>query len=313
MAEVEQAELPEVENNAEELHESPETEEQLEAGSEHEQQEAEEFEIVLGSAEEPSAEETKKAKKPRGVKRLLAERREDKDTIAELQAKLAAQQQTAPVVNASPVESGVSMPIMPTEESTGYDPVVFQQEIVKYNQKMAEFLQSNATAAAQKVYDQQQTSIQRTRESERLTNVIESHYERAEKLNLPDYEAAEDKVIEILDQNAVSQIAQIVPNSEAVVYYLGKNPDKALELREIWENNVGAAAFKLGELSKDLKVVPKQRQRPAPESRVTGAAPATKSSLEKEIEKERQRILDGETNDMTQLNRLKGQHRQASA
>lgn len=305
MAEEEQAELPEVENNAEELQESPETEEQLEAGSEDEQQETEEFEIVLGSADEPSA-ETEKAKKPRGIKRLLAQRREDKDRISELEAQLASQTQTAPVVNESS-----QLPIPPTEEEFNYDPAAFQQAQVKYHQDVAKFHQNNATTAAQSVYDRQQTSIQRAQENERLTNVIESHYKRAEKLNIPDFEASEGKVIEMFGQNAVTQIAQMVPNSEAVVYHLGKNPETALELREIWEMNAGAAAFRLGELSKDLKIKPKTKKRPAPESKISAAAPASKSSLEKSIAAERQRIIDGETNDMTELNRLKGQLRRA--
>ena len=73
-------------------------------------------------------------------------------------------------------------------------------------------------------------------------------------------------------------------------------------------------AFELGGLSKDLKIVPKRnKQRIAPESKVLGAAPASKSSLEKQIETERQRIYDGETNDMTYLTRLKSQLRSTSA
>ncbi|MEE8289708.1 MAG: hypothetical protein V3R25_09890 [Nitrosomonadaceae bacterium] len=307
MTEEQAVELSSNEEETEQLPTTPEAEAELEGNSEEsEQQEPEEFEIVLGSAEEPSAEE-KAPKKPKGrVRKLLAERRENKDEIAVLRREVETLRSGALQAN-TPASATPSMPIMPTEESVNYDPEAFRQAQVKYSQDVSAFHGVNATAAAQAVYDQQQTSTQMAQESTRVEGVINAHYDRAEKLNIPDYEAAEDKVIEILDQNAVSQIAQIVPNSEQVVYYLGKNPDKAHEIREIWERNPGAAAFKLGELSKDLKVVPKQRkQRPAPESKVTAAAPASASSLEKAIVKERQAVFDGKT-DLTELMKLKKQ------
>ena len=117
-----------------------------------------------------------------------------------------------------------------------------------------------------------------------------------------------DKLIEILGEEAVRQIAQVVPNSEMVVNYLGKNSDKAFDLLETWQTKgANGALFKLGELSKDVKAVPRQRkQRPAPESKVTAAAPASASTLEKAIEKERQAVFDGKT-DMTDLMKLKKQ------
>lgn len=310
MADVEQAELPEVENEADEMLESEDTTEveaqTLESNDDGEQ-DSEEFEIVLGSAEQPSAED-KAAKKPRGVKRLLNERRENRQQlsaqeqrIAELEKQLA-QGQTNPQVNA--------VPVPPTLESVGYDDEALVQASRKYQQDLHNYQQS----LVKSVIDQQQHGTERARQQEQMNSVINAHYDRAEKLNLPDFDDAEGKLVEILDQGAVAQIAQMIPNSEAVVYYLGKNPDKAYQIREIWERNPGLAAVELGGLSRDVQIRPKKKQqRPQPESKITGGAPASRSQLERDIEKERNRIANGETNDMTHLHKLKGQLRNASA
>ena len=315
MAEVEQAELSSNENGTEQLQSIPEGQEGQEDLTPEGGQELEEFEVVLGSVEEPSTEQEKVAKKPRGMKRLLNERRENKDKltaqdarIAELEQQLAGSQQTN-------VQADVmQVPVMPTDEELGYDPTAIAAAKAKHNQDLSTYISNATTAASQGVYDRQQTTTQRLQEQEQHDSVINAHSDRAEKLNLPDFGEAEAALVEVLDQGAVTQIAQMVPNSEAVVYYLGKNPAAALKIRELWERNPAQVAFELGGLSKDLKIVPKRnKQRLAPESKVLGAAPASKSSLEKEIDKERERIASGETNDMTQLHRLKGQLRSASA
>ena len=310
MADLEQAALPEVDNEAEVLLESAgtmEVEAQTLESSDEGEQDSEEFEIILGSAEQPSAEE-KTAKKPRGVKRLLNERRENRQQlsaqeqrIAELEQQLA-RGQTTTQVNA--------VPVPPTLESVGYDDDALAQASQKYQQDLHNYQQS----LVKSVIDQQQHGTERARQQEQMNSVINAHYDRAEKLNLPDFDDAEGKLVEILDQGAVAQIAQMIPNSEAVVYYLGKNPEKAYQIREIWERNPGQAAVELGGLSRDVQIRPKKKQqRPQPESKIAGGAPSSKSQIEREIDKERNRIANGETNDLTYLNKLKGQLRNASA
>jgi hypothetical protein len=306
MAEVEQAEnLSSDENESGELQELAVEEqplEKVEGEVTETEQELEEFEIVLGSADEPSAEE-KAPKKPRGVKKLLVERRGNIDRIAELERENDALRNGAPQTNTQANAMDVS--IAPTLESCGYDDAVFAQQTAQYNQSVTQ-------ATFRNLLDERENGTRRAKEESQRTSVLEAHYDRADKLKVPNYYAAEDKLIEILGEEAVKQIAQVVTgNSELVVNYLGTNTDKAYDLREKWEQGgASAALFELGGLSKDLKVRPKQRkQRPSPESTVRGAAPASKSSLERDIDKERERIINGETNDMTHLNRLKGQLR----
>jgi hypothetical protein len=319
MADVEQAEnLSSDEVETEELQTSHEAEEQLEAEPELEagEQESEEYEVFLGSAETPSAEEEKPQKKPRGVKRLLAERKESRvrataqdDRIAELQAQLAATQ-TNPQANASQ-----AMPIAPTLESCGYDDQLLATANQKYAADMGAFHNNTAVHAARTLQSEQDNGSRVARQQEQQNSAITAHYDRVDKLKMPSYESAEDKLIEILGQEQVTQIIHALPkNSEMVINYLGSNPDKAFDLLDEWQKGPQGVLIKLGGLSADLKLRPRQKkQRAAPESKITAAAPATKSSLEKAIDKERQRIMDGEKNDMTDLNRLKGQLRQATA
>ena len=308
MAEIEQAELSSDEKEPEQLQANPDVEDNSEQS---EQQEPAEFEVVLEGAEEPSAEE-KSHKKPRGIKRLLTERRENRDEIAELRRENESLRQGNLQTNTQ--ANAPIMPTAPTEESTGYDSNELMKANTQYAKDVSLFHQNNATQAARNVLDEQQNGTARNRETERVSGVLNAHYDRVEKLNIPDYDAVEGKLIEILDANSVSQIAQIVPNSEAVIYYLGKNPDEAFKIRQLWEVNPSGVLFKLGELSKEVKIVPKQnKQRPPPESKVFGSAPASKSQLEKQIDDEREKVISGEIKDLTRLNSLKGQLRRASA
>ncbi len=277
------------------------------------QAESEEFEVVLSSTvDQPSTEEKAKHSKPKGIKKLLAKQRHSNDRIAELERENEALRGGAPQAHSEAVAQAIAIPIAPTLESVGYDENALVQANQKYQADMATYHQSNTASTVRAMMDEQQNGTRRAREQEQHTSVIEKHYERAEALKVPDYDATEDKVIEILDQNAVTQIAQMVPNSEALVYFLGKNPDEAYKLRELWEMNPGAVGFRLGELSKDLKVVRKgNTQRPAPESRVTSAAPKSASSLDRAIEAERQLIYDGKK-DFSDLQELKRQLKRAN-
>lgn len=302
MVDVIQAEnAPDNQNGTEEQLASPESQDaNTDIPGDAGQAESEEFEVVLSSTvDQPSTD--KKDRKPKGIKKLLAKNRKKDDEIAELQRQLAESQQG----NAQPTPRANAMPIAPTSESVGYDDGALVQANQKYQQDMAAYQQDATASTVRAMLDEQQNGTRRAREQEQHTSVIEKHYERAEALKVPDFDVTEGKVIDILDQGAVTQIAQMVPNSEALVYFLGKNPDEAYKLRELWEQNPGAVGFRLGELSKDLKVVRKgTKQRPAPESRVTSAAPKSSSSLEREIEAERELIYAGKK-DFSQLQELK--------
>lgn len=303
MAEEEQAEnLSGNESEAGEL--QPIEGEQLADDNAEAGNESEEFEIVLGSAEEPSANE-EKPRKPRGIKRLLNERKDNRGRIAELEEQLAAAQQQP---QAPPQAAAV--PIAPTLESCGFDETALSQANQQYQADSAQYQRAQFS----QLLDERENGTQRAREAQREADTLNSHYDRAEKLKIPDFGDAEDALIEILGADAVKQIALVVPNSEMVVNYLGKNSDKAFDLLDTWQNKGSAGAlFALGELSKDVKAVRKERKpRPQPESKVIGAAPASKTSLDKEIAAERERVASGEVRDLSHLQSLKRQARSAS-
>lgn len=322
MADNEQAiETPEVEETETEVLQQAANAEDGEAGKqvEESEQETDEVEIVLGSAGEPSAEEEKQPKKkPRGVGRLLNERKhlkEENSQVTEerdfLKAEVERLRQGG--MQQQPTEQQLQIPVMPSESELNFDSTLIASAKEKYAKDLHEYQMQLSQQATRTVLDDHLHGKQRAEQQQRVKQAIESHYERAEKLKVSDYDEAESKLIDVLDQNAVAEIVQAVPNSEAVIYYLGKNDAAAQKLRETWVRNPSMVLFELGGLSKDLKIRPKtKKDQPAPESKVTGAAPASKSSLEKEIEKERELLASGKKRDFTQLNKLKRDLRAAS-
>lgn len=315
MADNEQAiETPEVEETEAEVLQQAANAEDGEAGKqiEESEQETDEVEIVLGSADEPSAEEEKQPKKkPRGVGRLLAERKQSKEEIERLRAENERLKQGG--MQQQPTEQQLQVPVMPSESELNFDSTLIAAAKEKYAKDLHEYQMQLSQQATRTVLDEHLHGKQRAEQQQQVKQAIESHYERAEKLKVSDYDEAESKLIDVLDQNAVAEIVQAVPNSEAVIYYLGKNDAAAQKLRETWVRNPSMVLFELGGLSKDLKIRPKtKKDQPAPESKVTGAAPASKSSLEKEIEKERELLASGKKRDFTQLNKLKRDLRAAS-
>lgn len=107
-----------------------------------------------------------------------------------------------------------------------------------------------------------------------------AHYERAEKLPVKDYEAVEDVAIDILGKENVNHIINNIPNSELLMFHLGKNPDKAREIVDTIKTNPIAGVLELGNLSARLQVKPAGNREPVPspdeELEGTGAQPTTK-------------------------------------
>lgn len=103
------------------------------------------------------------------------------------------------------------------------------------------------------------------------------HYEAADKLNISDYEAVEDVAVGILGKETVNHLIKQTSNSPVILYYLGKNPEKAERIAELVKANPIKGVMELGALEARLKVTKvKRNQAPNPDDVLEGALSPSK-------------------------------------
>jgi hypothetical protein len=219
-------------------------------------------------------------------KRIKEQNRENKDLSTEnatLRAQLAAAAQQQPAPPAPPAPEVSDVP--PTLESCGYDSDKFQEEYSKWNdaqldKKLDQRLQ------------QQQRREQKSSATQQNESLIEGHYQRASELKVGDYEAVEDVAVAALGVQLVQAIQTTVDNSETLIYWLGKNPEKAAALAVQFEANPGKATFELGKLASRVSLRPKGGGAPDPDIPVRGGGGTVNASLVAKYQK----ALDEATN-----------------
>lgn len=265
-------------------------------------EEEESVEIVHADDSPASDDEGKKPKgPPRRIRKLLErnQRMSDEAEAREAENRLLRMQ----LERLAGTEKKDAPKEPPTLESCGYDEQKYQQAVADYyagtsRSLIGEELKKLATS-------QQQEQYQRERKS-----AIEAHYERADKLKVPDYDDAEAKAVEVLGRETVEDIAAQADDSELLVYYLGKNPAKAEEIANLVRINPVKATFALGKLASGLSVRGKttKTQTPDPDS-PESAGGGSGGSWEKRLEKAREKAA--QTGDMSHVQRLKKEARAA--
>ena len=114
----------------------------------------------------------------------------------------------------------------------------------------------------------------------RLRHGIDKHYERAEALGARDYTETENIAIDILGKSNVSQYIGRSDNSEIVLYYLGKNPDKAEAIAALLDDDAISGTLQLGALGELLenKSQGNLNPAPAPDDELEGGSPSASTS-----------------------------------
>jgi hypothetical protein len=134
---------------------------------------------------------------------------------------------------------------------------------------------------------------------------LEAHYDRVDKIGLRDYDAAEEKAKGILGKDLTEDIAVNAEDSHAVLYFLGKNPEEAERLREIFDENPAKGTYALGKLAAGLKV--QQKPKPTPNDADTPAgngANAGGNQWARKLDKLRDEVAKG-TKSMADIQVLK--------
>jgi len=170
-------------------------------------------------------------------------------------------QRTAPVKpNPDDFDEGFSDPKY-VEQKDEYDDYVIDRKV------------DARIAKTEKVIAQTASKTVKTQDFETKAR---EHYKRADELKATDFGDTEDKAIEVMGQPMVDDIITIFPHSERLLYYLGKKPEEAAELKLQMDVNPAMAVFKLGEINAKLKIRRKSRDAPNPDEAMPGGGVPSK-------------------------------------
>lgn len=224
--------------------EADETDGESETSEESTEEQEEELTVTIGDEPEPEA---STSSVPEWVRDLRRANREKERRIKELESKLQA---------GGKLESKVTLGPKPRLEDYDYDEDKFEPAMADWCERKLIVDKEVEAAKAQE------------REQEALWKEKLAKYSDAKsKLNVGDFEDAEEFVQDVLNVTQQGIILQGAKRPELVVYALGKNPKKAKELAGI--KNPVDFAFAVSDLEKELKVATK-KSLPQPERVVKG-------------------------------------------
>ncbi len=126
-----------------------------------------------------------------------------------------------------------------------------------------------------------------------------SHYERAEKIGVKDYEATEDKAIETLGLEFTNHIIEYFDDSQNILYYLGKNPKETEVLKSLLDENLVLGVAEIGRLRSEIRVRPKKQTTPNPDAELEGGVPKDATASDRKLNKLREEA--SKTGNMSKL------------
>ena len=135
------------------------------------------------------------------------------------------------------------------------------------------------------------------------------HYERVQLMKARDFDETEDKAIAILGNGTANEIIRRSDQSHKVLYFLGKNPDEAEEIKSLIDTDPVAATLRIGRLEAELVARPKGNSEPAPDpdEDLQGGTPSAGQSnkFQKKLDKLREKAMDGGSGKMRAIIDLK--------
>lgn len=167
-------------------------------------------------------------------------------------------------------------------EKYGYDQV---RANAAFQQANNEWLVKAQDARSNAVAEQGRRTQQFTQQSAQVVEAARKHYDAAEKLNLPDYQAKEDVFRQFAPGYDVDIMRLFPEKSAAIMYHLGANPEKA---RQILSMDPQRQLIEMTLLSERLTLKPRGKQvseAPIPDEPVQGQAVAANvAALQKKID-----------------------------
>lgn len=227
---------------------------------EGDQPETDEDETFIGFGEDGSDEQDEA-----GLPAHLRSRIKELQTeVRDLRAKVPAPQ---------PIEVGPK----PTMEGCEYDEDAYDAALIVWNEA------KNAAKAAEQQATQPAQAVQRD-----FAEAVDRFSAQKAQIKVKDYSEREADVALALSAEQLAVIIGTANNSAAVIYALGKHPDRLAQLKAT--QNPLKLAYAVANLEKDLRVTTKKRA-PEPEGTVRGSAPLStgKDKQRERLEREAQR------------------------
>lgn len=172
-----------------------------------------------------------------------------------------------------------------------------EEALAKYDydngRAMAAFQQANSEwqlkamdARSNAVAEQGRRTQEYTQQSAQYVEAARKHYDAAEKLNIPDYQEAEDSFITLTSPQIGADVMRLFPEkSAALMYHLGKNPEK---VRQLMAMDGQLALIELTRLSEKLTLKPRGQQvskAPPADQPITGdVSAANKDAIRKQMD-----------------------------
>lgn len=169
---------------------------------------------------------------------------------------------------------------------------------------------SIASQVAEQVAQATQTASVTQSEEQQSSALLSKqvkHYERADEIGAKDYEATEDKALEVLGQATANHIIDNFDDSHIILYYLGKNPDEAKRIAHLLETQSIKGVAEVGRLSAQLQIKPKNKTVADPDEEIISDGNAQEGQLERKLEKLRDQAA--KTGNMKALMEFKRKHK----
>lgn len=163
-----------------------------------------------------------------------------------------------------------------------YDPEFIKQSD-EYTQALIDQRVEQAVLKASQTTEQ---NIGQEQQQKALLSKQVKHYERADKIGAKDYSDTEDVALGIFGNHYSNQIIENFDDSHIIMYYLGKNPEEARNLKSLIENSPVKGVAAIGKLSAELKLKPKQKNVADPDTEINGDGSGSNSdALQRQLDK----------------------------
>lgn len=241
--------------------------------------------VAIGAEPSPGSEDNEELidgkPAPQWVKDLRQKAKDDARELRELRAKVA----TAPTL---PAVAEIDPGEKPTLEGCDFNAEKFETDLAAWMDKKAKADQAKRDAEAKATADREAWQAK-----------LNAYKDAGAALKVSDFQDAQDAATAALSPVQQAIIINGAGKPALLVYALGKDPAKLKELAAI--TDPVKFAFAAANIEKDIRVQPRKKQIPAPETKLTGSAgtahvDGTLERLRKEAER---------TNDYTKVHAYK--------
>jgi len=259
------------------------------------QEEADEVELVIDGDTHPKKNET-----PRGFLKRINKLNGKVDsakqeTAAEKEKREFLEDENRVLKVALEQARGTGKPEAPTlpnpdDYDGGPSDQGYIDAVIEYQAKTT---QAQVADGIQKARQQATVTAAQEAGAQRLEQKQAAHYERAAKLKVKDYEATEDKAIEIFGNEHTNHLIANLDNSEVAFYYFGKNPEVAQKYSDMLKREPIKALIEIGGLLAKIKVKPKRESAPDPDEELEGGTPSNLEAMQTKLNKLRDAARSG--------------------